>query len=247
MRASKKESERLEDTHEIHISGAEGLYDEKEILRILRQFTKRALIHPRGKPDKIVLTIERLREKPKKIKPLPIITLHCDSPDRAFKIVSEKLLEMGVTKRVIENVFNVLLSKKTMRGASLIDAKTGKRLEPDRERGVRVSRLGIEKSLEESLVKKLSKMKVHAQTVKEALTLASKVSSHPDVIAEICISDDPDYTTGYIASKKFGYLRIPNIKRHGENHGGRVFIIKEDADIKKLIEFLEKKPTIISI
>ena len=53
--------------------------------------------------------------------------------------------------------------------------------------------------------------------VKEALMLASKAASWPDVIAEVCISDDPDYTTGYIASKELGYLRIPNIKRERGN------------------------------
>ena len=33
-----------------------------------------------------------------------------------------------------------------MRGASLILAKSGKRVEPDKNRGVRVSRMGIEKT-----------------------------------------------------------------------------------------------------
>jgi len=92
----------------------------------------------------------------------------------------------------------------------------------------------------------LSKMRVDTTTVKEALILASKVASHPDVTAEICISDDPDYTTGYIASKQLGYLRIPNIKRRGEKHGGRVFIVKESADIDRLTNYLEKTPVIVS-
>ena len=76
--------------------------------------------------------------------------------------------------------------------------------------------------------------------MKEALVLASKAASWPDVIAEACISDDPDYTTGYIASKEFGYLRIPNIKREKKMHGGRVFFIREAADIAGLIVYLEK-------
>jgi 6-carboxyhexanoate--CoA ligase len=71
------------------------------------------------------------------------------------------------------------------------------------------------------------------------------VASCRDIIAEICISDDPDYTTGYIASKKFGYLRIPNIKNYGEMHGGRVFFVRENADADRLIEFLEKTPVVI--
>ena len=44
-----------------------------------------------------------------------------------------------------------------MRGASLILAKSGRRVEPDMDRGVRVSRMGIEKSVEKNLSEKLSR------------------------------------------------------------------------------------------
>jgi 6-carboxyhexanoate--CoA ligase len=252
MRASKNRGQKSEvrsqnlKTHEIHISGAEGIYEEAEILKIVKGYTKRALNHPRGKPDNIVITIEAIKYKPKKASLLPVTTLKCNSPDEAKKIIYQTLSGLGVSKKGINNSFKVLTSPKTMRGAALILEGSGIRMEPDRERGVRVSRLGIEKTAEKVLVKKLSNMRVNTTTVKEALILASKVTSHPDVIAEICISDDPDYTTGYIASKQLGYLRIPNIKRRGEKHGGRVFIIEENADIDKLINYLEKTPVIVS-
>ena len=44
-------------------------------------------------------------------------------------------------------------------------------------------------------------MRINTTTVKEALILASKLH-HAHIIAEVCISDDPDYTTGYFASEK---------------------------------------------
>lgn len=246
MRASKTvRSQKLKNS-EIHISGAEGIYEDSEILKIVKKYTKRALNHPRGKPDNIVITIEEIKQKPKKVKSLPVTTLRCKSPDEAKKIIFQTLSNIGIANKIINNSFRVLNSQKTMRGAALILKESGIRVETEKERGVRVSRLGIEKAAEKVLVKKLSKMRVNTTTVKEALILASKVASHPDVIAEICISDDPDYTTGYIASKQFGYLRIPNIKRHGEKHGGRVFIIKENADIDKLTNYLEKTPVIVS-
>lgn len=141
--------------------------------------------------------------------------------------------------------FRILTAPKTMRGAALILKESGVRIEPDRERGVRVSRLGIEKNTGKNLSKKLSKVKINVVAVKEALMLASKVASCPDVIAEICISDDPDYTTGYIASKEFGYLRMPNIKNRGGMHGGRVFFVKENANIESVIDYLEKIPAIL--
>ncbi|MFZ3121945.1 MAG: 6-carboxyhexanoate--CoA ligase [Thermodesulfovibrionales bacterium] len=231
-----------------HISGAEGIYEKSEIQKVCKKYIKRALTHPRGEPDEIAITIEKIRQKPKTILLLPVITLDCNSPEKARKIITQKLESLGISKKAIDNGFVVLNSKKTMRGASLILLKSGARVEPDKERGVRVSRMGIEKSTEKNLSEKLSRAKINTtrlRRVKEALVLASKAASWPDVIAEVCISDDPDYTTGYIASKEFGYLRIPNIKREKKMHGGRVFFIRETADIAGLISYLERKPAII--
>lgn len=253
MRASKKRSLKSEvesqtlKNNEIHISGAEGIYEEAEILKIVREYSERALNHPRGKPDNIVITIEKIKQRPKKIQLLPVITHNCSFPGEAKKIIYQTLSSIDISKRCIDNSFKVLNSKEIMRGASLILKESGIRVEPDKERGIRVSRLGIEKTAEKELKKKLSRMKINTTTVKEALILASKVASHPDIIAEICISDDPDYTTGYIASRHFGYIRIPNIKRSKQKHGGRVFIIEEDVDINKLIKYLEKTPTMITV
>ncbi|MBI3378110.1 MAG: 6-carboxyhexanoate--CoA ligase [Nitrospirae bacterium] len=233
---------------DIHISGAEGICQKSEISKVCGEYIKRALTHSRGKPDEIVITIEKIRQKPKTIPLLPVATFKCNSPEKAREIITQKLQSLGISKKAIDNGFVVLNSKKTMRGASLILLKSGARVEPDKERGVRVSRMGIEKSTEKNLSEKLSRAKINTtrlRRVKEALVLASKAASCRDVIAEACISDDPDYTTGYIASKEFGYLRIPNIKRVKEMHGGRVFFIRETADIAGLISYLERKPAII--
>ncbi len=83
-------------------------------------------------------------------------------------------------------------------------------------------------------------------TVKEALILASKVAACRQVTAELCVSDDPEYTTGYVSSGRHGYVRIPHIKKKGEKKGGRVFFLEEDADIGSVIGFLEKTPVIIN-
>lgn len=250
MRASKSQesevkSQKLKNP-EIHISGAEGIYKDFEISKIVRQYTERALNHPKGKPDNIIITLEQIKQILQKVPMLPIITLKCNSPDEAKEIILKTLSGINIPAKTIKKSFKVLTSPKTMRGAAVIVKDSGTRIEPDRERGVRVSRLGIEKNTEKILVKKLSKMKVNITTVKEALILASKVAAYPDIIAEICISDDPDYTTGYIASRNLGYMRIPNIKTYGQRHGGRVFIVKENTNIDKLISYLEKTPVIIS-
>lgn len=241
MRASKTKNRR-----EHHISGAEGIYEKSAISKIVKAYTERALNHPRGKPDKIVISIEDVKQKPKKAGILPVKNLKCSSSDEARNIISQALANVGVSKRAVKNAFRILTSTKTMRGASLILQESGTRMEPDKERGVRVSRLGIKKPDEKKLSKMLSRIKINTDTVKEALLLASKTASYPDIIAEICISDDPDYTTGYISSKEFGYLRIPNIKNRGEMHGGRVFFVKEGVNIKMMIDYLEKIPVIMA-
>ncbi len=245
MRASQRPGSRRKNAAGIHISGAEGIYDESEIPEIVEEYTKRALRHPKGRPDEIVITVEAIKGKAGQVSLLPVTTLACNTPGEARETLSRKLLDLGISRRAVSNALKLLASTRTLRGASLLTAVSGARVEPDRNRGVRVSRLGLDSSVAKRLNRRLSKLKAHTATVREALTLASKVAACPDILAEICISDDPDYTTGYIASRESGYMRIPNIKIHGETQGGRVFFIKEGADIDSVINYLEKTPVIV--
>lgn len=249
MRASRLTDdydEKNDSTKEFHISGAEGIFNENEIGRAINQYLKRAISHSRGKPDKIFFTIENVKQYPIKIPFLAITTFQCDNPQEAMELIIKRLLYLGIGANAIESAFSVISSPAAMRGAALIKMKSGVRSDHDIERGIRVSRLGIERDAGRKLSRKLTKLNINTTRVKEALTLASKVACHKDVIAEICISDDPDYTTGYIASEEFGYIRITNIKSHGDMRGGRVFFIKEDADVLELINYLEKTPAIIA-
>jgi len=231
---------------EVHISGAEGIYDKREISKIVKNHVLRAFKHPNGIPDKVVITMEEIRTKPKSIQSLPVTTLDCSSPLKAKKIINDFLKVLCISETAIKTAFNVLSSPHTMRGASIVLANSGKRAELDIVRGIRASKLGIAKKAERILSLKLSKRGINSTTVKEAIILASKVASCKQVVAELCISDDPDYTTGYISSKKYGYVRIPNIKKNGEKKGGRVFFLEEDADVSSATKFLEKTPVIIN-
>lgn len=246
MRASKMAAEGKQN-REMHISGAEGIYSVSEISRAVKRYTERALEHPRGSADNIVITIEKISEKIAKIPCLQLATLECISPYEAKKIIIKKLAELGISPKALNTAFKILESSKAMRGASLVLMQSGKRAEPDKQRGVRVSRLGIKGPDKALLKKRLSKIKINTETVREALVLASKIASAPDIIAEVCISDDPDYTTGYIASGTTGYLRIPNIKKQGSLNGGRVFFVKENSDTGKIIDYLERKPVMITV
>uniref|UniRef100_A0A7C4AJJ8 6-carboxyhexanoate--CoA ligase n=1 Tax=Thermodesulfovibrio aggregans TaxID=86166 RepID=A0A7C4AJJ8_9BACT len=239
MRASK-----IENNKEKHISGAEGIYSLTEAEKVLKNFLKRALEHPKGSPDKIVLTVERIKEPIQKINTLPLKTVLCKSPDEAHEVVKKYLGELGISEKALLSAWKVIKNYK-MRGAALIDSLSGHRLEPDKERGVRVSRIQMDKKRRIQIFKKIGKLSTEPQRVIEALTVASKVASCPEIIAELCVSDNPDYTTGYIASKLLGYLRITNIKNEGQDIGGRAFFVKTPSDIEKLIKFLEKTPVIV--
>lgn len=226
---------------EMHISGAEGLCALADIQKRVEEYISRAFTHPRGKPDAVVVTIEKLKQKPKRIKSLPVSTLECRTPSEAKKFIVRMLRSLGIAEKAIKKGIETVYAVTTMRGASLITAKAGKRVEPDTARGLRTSRLGISKEAHKTLSLRLEKQGINSTTVKEALILASKVAVCPQVIAELCVSDDPTYTTGYVASRQYGYVRIPHIKRKGYRRGGRVFFVTDDADIISATVFLEKK------
>ena len=244
MRASKEVKSQKSKLTEIHISGAEGLYEASEIQKIVKRYIERALSHPKGKADKIIFTIEDIKQKPKEISALPLSTVNSRTSDEGKDLAIKLLQSLGISKRAINIAFE-LIKKGSMRGAAIITVEKGDRLEPDKERGVRVSRLGINKSALKALSLRLSKLGINTDTVKEAIILASKVASCEHVVAELCVSDDPYYTTGYVASKKIGYLRIPNIKHTGSKSGGRAFFIKEEINVEGIINYLERMPVII--
>lgn len=245
MRASRTGGAASSAASELHISGAEGLYEEQDISRVVSQYARRALSHPRGRPDKIVLTVEEIRERPLRAPLLPVSTAGCASPEEARPFLERTLLSLGVSKRAVTAALKTLSSRKTLRGAALIRLRSGAHAEPDRQRGVRVSRLGIERESLGTLGRRLAKERINTATVREALALASKVAAHPAVVAEVCISDDPDYTTGYLASRRSGYVRIPHIKEAGDMRGGRVFFIDDEAEADDLNAYLERRAVLL--
>lgn len=230
---------------QIHISGAEGLYDETSTGRIVSEYLARAMGHPRGAPDKIVITIEKISRRPRKIKGLSVRTLKSSSPAESISDLGRLADAMGITRVAFKESLRLLRAGKTVRGACLLCAETGRRLDHDPDRGIRVSRLGISRDAEKVLSRQLGLCGIDNSTVREAVILASKVAAEKDIIAEICISDDPDYTTGYFSSRRFGYVRIPHIKKPGSRKGGRIFFLGKDADIDSAVDFLEETPALL--
>lgn len=231
---------------EIHISGAEGLYGKEEIKAAVESYITRALEHPRGDPDRITVTVEKIRDRPRPISSLKLRTADTRTVRDARAFARDMLRCLLISDAAIDKALELLYRRTSMRGAALLDAASGKRLEPDKERGVRVSRLGLTRAASRELVKGLTRLNLNTETVREALVLASKVSSCRAVIAELCLSDDPDYTTGYIASGRFGYIRVPHIKQKDSRTGGRVLFLREGSGTEKIITYLEKTPVLVS-
>ena len=228
MRASKGD---------VHLSGAERLVGKEQILPASQSLLERALNHANGNADTVHLKIEVLDASAfLKIPSLPVTEMSATNTDEAFSILKRLLKENGIQNA--EVCLSLLKNASPMRGAMLVDIRTLQRCESDPKRGVRATYMDGERVC-------FGAEKNH---FREALILATKVSSAPHIVGELCISDDCNYTTGYFASKKSGYVRIPNLKAHGDPHGGRIFLYDgtSEEDLKETLYYLEHQAVVIT-
>lgn len=234
MRASKDK---------MHISGAESIVKEDDIDEAVRLLVKRALSHPKGEADNINIKIERIdKDEIKYIKPLPVTTVDVKNPNEGFDCVKHVLNKLNINDEKAKSIIGMLRNTPNMRGAILLDINTLKRLEPNKERGIRATYMDFENSK----LNHLSKDKQYNSHFIEALALASKVISCPQIIGEICYSDDPNYSAGYIASKEYGYIRFPYLKEIGDEKGGRIFLYDSNINnVDDCIEYIEKAKVLI--
>ncbi len=236
-------------SHELggrHISGAERIVGRDEIEETATAMLKRAFSHTRGQADFINIVIEKVEEK--RVVEVPLLVVETrTSGDVAMgrEMAENSLVEAGVALLAAQKGMAALLDlTDSMRGAMLLCAGTGQRLDNTEARGVRVSRMDIdEKKAFRSMLTKRGMNNTHVQ---EALVLASKVAATPNIVAELCWSDDPEYTTGYVASSA-GYIRIPHCKPFGSLLGGRVFFVKAESDPSSIINYLENQPVMVKL
>ncbi len=229
-----------------HISGAEAILPETELKGAALAMLERALGHSRGKADFLQIVVERVPTQEVQSAPLlPVYTQANSDIEQGRRLAIKALLRMGVAKEAALSGLNMLdgLSD-SMRGAMLVCAKTGCRLDESGERGIRVSRIGSAEPV--AFADWLAKHAMHGDHLREALLLASKVAAAPDVVAELCWSDDPEYTTGYVAAKN-GYVRLPHLKALGSFVGGRIFFVRPDVDLKALRRYLEETAVLVSV
>lgn len=234
MRSSKED---------IHISGAESIITEENLEKAVNLLLKRALVHSKGKSDFINIKIEEIRENEiEYIEPLPVTTIEVKNHIDGLNAVEFMLRKLGIEDNKSKRILELLNNTSNMRGAILLDINTMERLEPNKERGIRATYMDFEGSK----LDKLDKNKKDNAHFIEALALATKVINCPNIIGEICYSDDPNYTAGYIASKTYGYIRFPYLKELGNQNGGRIFLYdSSNENLKSCIDYIENTKVII--
>ena len=243
MRASARER---------HISGAERIIPEERIDATVSGLITRALSKGCA-PDTIVVTLDSLKDvAPIQHRALDVVMLSVPDVRSGREMASRILQSLGVSDMAIELAMThldrgVSPSGNNMRGAMVLDASTGDRLEQDRERGVRASRFDWSDDGEKEITRLLTDAGLTHFRTREALALATKVAHAPGMVAELCWSDDPDYTAGYVASLAMGYVRFPVLKHRGNGKGGRAFFVDPDVfEMEAFLTYLQTRPVLIT-
>jgi len=224
-----------------HTSGAERIVEESELEDVVKELLRRPKVY-----DLINLTIEEVKECKIVECNIPISSFSFKSVEEAREFAIKKLVEEGIKESVARKAVELLAKGANpkggnMRGAILMDLETGERLEPDKERGIRTVRFDWKNRKE--VTERLLSQGYTLRTV-DALALACK-NLYCGVVAELCWSDDPDYLTGYVASKSLGYVRITPLKEKGDPLGGRVYFVKRE-ELDKIIRCLENSFVLLS-
>ena len=225
----------------VHISGAERIVKAHDIPTLAAALAERALHHAKGVPDEIHVKVEAA-ENIERLVSLPVSTYVTHTPAEGRAVVARLLSSAGITH--IDEILARFSETYGMRGAMLLDADTLERLEPDPERGVRATYMdavfnGQDARCPSGDVRK----KNHFA---EAVVLATKVANAPGIVGEICVSDDPDYVTGYVATKEIGYCRITTVKEMGDPCGGRIFLYRGPREgVAETIRYLQKQCVLV--
>lgn len=230
-----------------HLSGAERLVTAAELETVCAQLLRRALEHSRGCADSIRLSVDAVPSDQLRTGRLPnLATVRVSDYQQGRQAAAALLQHSGVSAKAAHLALEALAAGAapdggSMRGAMLVDAVSGARLETDHSRGVRASRMDLAPEAARALQRQLEPLGLDNPHVREALVLAGKVLAAPGIVAELCWSDDPDYTAGYVASHSLGYRRLTQLKPLGDARGGRAFFVQLDLpDLSGLQRQLEE-------
>jgi len=229
---------------DLHISGGERIVPYDKIEEVSSQLLKRV---NRNNPDFISIKIEKIKEKPIILKnALQIKELEFGDYISANKFAIDTLhkstgIDRSKIKQLIEKIhLGASPNGTNMRGAMIVN-QNGERIELDKFRGVRTTYVDFIDR--ERALKNLLKKGFTTRTL-DAILIATKNLFYEDFLAEYCISDEPDYTTGYIAVGNT-YYRLKPLKNLGNNKGGRIYFVKNSINLQHFYNYLEKTPILI--
>ena len=229
-----------------HCCGAERIAPAAALPALAAELVARAMAGA-PLPDAVHCNIDRLAGEVPAWQ-LPEVRTYDVADWRAGRNCARTLLcRAGVAAGAVEAAMALLASGpapggQVMRGAMIVDALSGSRLEPDPVRGVRVSRMDLAPESRARILGELARAGLGHHRVAEALVLAGKVLRAPGIVAELCWSDDPSYVAGYLADPAHGYQRITRLKADGDQHGGRALFVRTDSwDRAGFIAYLERQ------
>ncbi|MDR2341299.1 MAG: 6-carboxyhexanoate--CoA ligase [Puniceicoccales bacterium] len=245
------------DMHEdggTHISGCERLIMEELVPFVLTKMWMRAKSHERGNASMINIRIDTVDSASiRRIPPLRIESAVYATVDEARRASCALLQKNGISETAARKAIESISSlSRSMRGAIVMDAFTGERLDWFGERGVRVSHMDCEdekeftKFLFAATLNFFGEMDAPRAITKfhEAIILASKAASAPGYVSELCWSDDINYPTGYVASGEV-YCRITPMKELGNPVGGRVLFVRTGTPLAKTVDYWQERPVLV--
>lgn len=240
-----------------HISGCERLVTEERVFSILAMLWQRAKSHERGSARTINIRVDAV--DPASIRRIPPLTIESEiyTTVSAARNASYALLAKGgISKIAVRRALEAISSlPRSMRGAMVVDALSGERLDALGERGVRISHMDCEN--EEEFAKFLRNALALGQPaadggpqkamakLREAVVLASKAASAEGYAGELCWSDDPYYPTGYVAHGRV-YCRITPMKEPGNPVGGRVLFLWPGTPLAETIDYWQRQPVLVT-
>lgn len=225
----------------VHVSGGERIAHKSQIKQVIQELVDRP-----AEFDFMNIKIQRVENLKHIEKTLNIQTFIFQDHVQANKFAVELITRYtGIDQKVIHRYIQMVHTGAgeggvVMRGAMLVDSD-GFRREFDTNRGVRTTCVDFEDR--EAIISKLLTAGFTTRTA-DALAIATKNLNSRYILAEYCISDDPDYLFGYIATKE-SYIRIFPMKEKGNPKGGRIYFIRKEADIDKLYHYLEEECVLI--
>jgi 6-carboxyhexanoate--CoA ligase len=232
-----------------HCSGAERIAPANDLPALTAELVARAMASGTT-PDIVHCTVERLGRELLWRQLPDVVTFEVPEWTAGRACARALLQRAGVAATAAESALSQLAAGpapggRVMRGAMIVDALTGARLETDPMRGVRVSRMDFAPATRDRNLADLAAAGLKHHRAAEALVLAGKVLQAPGIVAELCWSDDPAYVAGYVADPHHGYQRITHLKAAGDPLGGRALFVRTEAWSREaLVDYLENQPVL---